>query len=360
MSIADIPTLQDATQPHLPPADPHAAAEDRLRRRLAPYRRPNTWAALWQLINTLGPILLLWWAAWKSVDIHYGLTLLLCLPIAGFMVRSFVLHHDCSHGSFFATRWVNEFWGFWLGLITLTPFHRWRRSHNFHHAHSGDLDNRGGGYITLYTLSEYRALSFWQRLGYRLYRHPIVLFVVGPLLQFVILERFTWDLPKTASTARRGVWKSNLAIAAFAVGIYLLGGWDALGRFSMIYFPASLVAAGVGVWLFYVQHNYEEAYFKRHGDWNFNNAALDGSSFYDLPAVFHFFSGNIGYHHIHHFESMIPNYYLARCHRENREFHVAPRITLRESLNCLGLHLWDEDQQRLVPFSAARDASKTT
>jgi omega-6 fatty acid desaturase (delta-12 desaturase) len=217
------------------------------------------------------------------------------------------------------------------------------------------LDHRGEGYITMYTVNEYLALSPWQRFAYRLYRSPLTMFVVGPLVQFVILERFTFDLPKHAKVARRGVWKTNLVILAATLGIYLLGGWEGVGRFAMIYFPASLFAAGAGVWLFFVQHNYEEAYFQRHRQWNFAEAALAGSSFYDLPAILHYFSANIGYHHIHHLDSTIPNYNLPRCHDENPEFQTPHCITLGESVRCIGLNLWDEEQQRMVPFSALKE-----
>jgi len=327
---------------------------DHLRRVLKKYREPNSWAASWQITNTLVPLALLWWAAWVSVDYSYWLTLLLCVPIGGLMVRTFVLHHDCTHGSFFKSRRANEFWGFWLGFLTLTPFHRWRRSHNYHHAHSGDLDHRGEGYITMHTVKEYLALTPWQRLGYRLYRSPLNMFLIGPFVQFVILERFTFDLPKNAKVARRGVWLTNLAMLGILSVVYLLGGWLGLGRFAMIYLPAALLAAGAGVWLFFVQHNYEEAYYTRHKQWNFATAALEGSSFYDLPAILHFFSANIGYHHIHHLDSTIPNYNLPRCHDENPEFQSPVRITMWESIRCIGLDLWDEESGRMVPLSAVR------
>jgi omega-6 fatty acid desaturase (delta-12 desaturase) len=360
MSIAEAPrsVVEQQRSPRdeikTPPMPAH------LRSVLQRYRQASVVAATWQLVNTLVPFAALWAFAWWSFDVSYLLALALCVPLAALMVRIFVLHHDCTHGSFMKSRAANEFWGFWLGLVTLTPFHRWRRSHNYHHAHSGDLDHRGEGYITMHTLREYLALTPSQRFWYRVYRSPLMMFLIGPFIQFVILERFTFDLPKQAKVARWGVWKTNLAMLCLLAGIYAIGawtgfgGWLALGRFFAIYLPASLMAAGAGVWLFFVQHNYEEAYFKRHQDWNFTTAALEGSSFYDLPAVLHWFSGNIGFHHIHHLDSTIPNYNLPRCHYENPEFQSPVRITLWESVRCIGLDLWDEDHQRLVPLSAVR------
>jgi len=331
-----------------------------LREILKKYRQANAWKASWQILNTLVPWVACWAAAWIAVDYSYWLTLALCVPIAGFMVRVFVLHHDCTHGSFFKSRAANEFWGFWLGIVTLTPFHRWRRSHNYHHAHSGDLDHRGEGYIQMHTIREYLALTPGQKIWYRIYRSPLMMFLIGPFLQFVILERFTFDLPKNAHVARRGVWKTNIAMASILATIFVagwlsgFGGWAALGRFTIIFIPASLLGSAIGVWMFFVQHNYAEAYFKRHENWNYATAALEGSSFYDLPQWMHWFSASIGYHHIHHLDSTIPNYNLARCHYENLEFQSPVRIRLFESIRCIGLDLWDEDNNRLVPLSAAR------
>ncbi len=360
MSIAELPESPavESRSPHDEIRVPPMPAK--LRKILKPYRESSVWRASWQIVSTLIPLGALWTTIWLCFDYNAWLAIPLYLPLAGLMMRIFVLHHDCTHGSFFKSRAANEFWGFWLGMIALTPFHRWRRSHNYHHAHSGDLDHRGEGYITLHTVEEYRALTPQQQFWYRVYRHPLVLLVLGPFLQFVILERFTFDLPKNAHVARWGVWKTNLAMLSMLVGIFALGvatgfgGWAALGRFAIIYFPASLLGSAMGVWMFFVQHNYEEAYFKRHGQWNFANAALEGSSFYDLPQMLHWFSANIGYHHIHHLDSTIPNYNLARCHYENPEFQTPVRITLWESKRCLWLDLWDEERQCLVPMSAAK------
>jgi omega-6 fatty acid desaturase (delta-12 desaturase) len=217
----------------------------------------------------------------------------------------------------------------------------------------------------MHTIDEYLALTPRQQFWYRVYRSPLMMFFIGPWLQFMILERFTFDLPKTAKVARWGVWKTNLALfsvlAAVFVGSELagFGGWNGLGRFWIIFLPTSLMSAAMGVWMFFVQHNYEEAYFKRHKEWNYATAALDGSSFYDLPQWMHWFSANIGYHHIHHLDATIPNYNLPRCHYDNPEFQNPVRIKLLESIRCVGLDLWDEENGKLVPMSAAKKRRRT-
>jgi omega-6 fatty acid desaturase (delta-12 desaturase) len=325
---------------------------DHLRSILQRYRQPDARLASWQIANTLVPYTLAWVAGWYACSWHYLLSLPASLLIGMLMLRIFVLHHDCSHGSFFRSRRANEWWGWLLGALVLTPFHRWRRSHNYHHAHSGDLDHRGEGYITLHTVKEYRKLSDRQKFWYRVYRSPWFLLVVGPCLQFIVLERFTFDLPASARVARWGVWKTNALLAGVLLAVYLSGGLTALATFFWIFLPAAVFAAVAGVWLFFVQHNYDKAYFQNHEKWNFSAAALEGSSFYDLPNWLHWFTGNIGFHHIHHLDSQIPNYRLTECHRSHVEFQNPYRITLWSSRKCIGLDLWDEKKQRLVPFSA--------
>jgi acyl-lipid omega-6 desaturase (Delta-12 desaturase) len=326
---------------------------EHLKRILQRYRTSNVMKASWQIVNTLVPYAMAWCGAWYLYNVNYWASLACSVLIGCFMLRIFVLHHDCTHGSFFKTRRANEIWGFLLGTLVLTPFHRWRRSHNYHHAHSGDLDHRGEGYITLYTLREYRRLTDSQKFWYRMYRQPWFLLIVGPCIQFMVLERFTFDLPKSAKVARHGVWKTNLLLAAIVGTVGMIGGWGALVQFGIILFPACVVASVIGVWLFFVQHNYDQAYFQPHEQWNFAEAALKGSSFYDLPQIMHWFTGNIGFHHIHHLDSLVPNYNLQACHYENPEFQTPYRITLWNSRHCLGLDLWDEKKQRLVPFPVA-------
>ena len=361
MNIAELTPPEQAApyNPHVEERTHHdelkpPAMPEHLKRILKQYRQSNVWKASWQIANTLIPLAAAWIAAWVLYDHSYWLSLAVTPLMSLLMVRVFVLHHDCTHGSFFKTRRANETWGTLLGTIVFTPFHRWRRSHNYHHAHSGDLDHRGEGYIGMYTVEEYQGLSSRQKFMYRLYRSPLFMFLIGPFIQFIILERFTFDLPKTAHVARWGVWKTNFLLAATVAAIGWYGGYEGLTRFVLILLPATFITSILGVWLFFVQHNYDDAYFKHHGDWNFATAALDGSSFYDLPQVLHWCSGNIGFHHIHHLDSLVPNYNLQACHFENPEFQTPYRISLWSSFRCIGLDLWDETQQRMVPFSAAQ------
>jgi omega-6 fatty acid desaturase (delta-12 desaturase) len=337
-----------------------AAMPEHLKQILKKYRQPNAWKASWQMLNTLIPWGAAWIAAWLAYDYNRWISLGLSLFLGVIMIRIFVLHHDCTHGSFFKSRRANEFWGLLMGAIVFTPFHRWRRSHNYHHAHSGDLDHRGEGYITMYTVEEYQKLTAWQKFMYRVYRHPIFMFIIGPYIQFLVLERFTFDLPKNAHVARWGVWKTNLILASVVAAVGYFGGLAGLERFAFIMLPAALVCTIIGVWLFFVQHNYDQAYFKHHKDWNFAVAALEGCSFYDLPQVLHWFSGNIGFHHIHHLDSLVPNYNLQACHFENPEFQTPYRLTLWESRKCVGLDLWDESTQRMVPLSTATACTITS
>jgi len=332
-----------------------SAMPEHLKQILKRYRTPSLWKASWQIANTLALYAACWVGAWLAYDFNRWLSFGIALFMGVVMIRIFVLHHDCTHGSFFKSRRANEFWGLLLGALVVTPFHRWRRSHNYHHAHSGDLDHRGEGYITMYTIEEYRALTASQKIWYRVYRSPLFMFLVGPYLQFLVMERFTFDLPKNASVARWGVWKTNALLATVVGSVWLFGGMAALGQFAFIFLSAAVVSTFVGVWMFFVQHNYDEAYFEHHNDWNFAEAALKGSSFYDLPQILHWFSANIGFHHIHHLDSTIPNYNLQACHFENKEFQSPYRITIRESIRCVGLDLWDEVQHRLVPISAAKE-----
>jgi acyl-lipid omega-6 desaturase (Delta-12 desaturase) len=366
MSIADLP--RSHKKPHTKAHIENAAKEVRsqhdevktppmpehLKRLLKKYRQPNALKASWQIANTLVPYVLVWIAACQSYNTNPWVAALLGVVIGVLMIRIFVLHHDCTHNSFFKSRNANEFWGLILGALVMTPFHRWRRSHNYHHAHSGDLDHRGEGYITMHTVEEYKALSSWEKLKYRAYRNPLFMLVIGPFLQFVVMERFTFDLPKNASVARWGVWKTNAILASIVAGFYIVDGSEGLLKFVTIFTPAAITSSFIGVWLFFVQHNYDKAYFKHHGEWNYAAAALEGSSFYDLPQFMHWLSANIGFHHIHHLDCMVPNYNLQACHYENVEFQTPYRISLWSSRKCVGLDLFDESTQRLVPISAAK------
>jgi len=297
-------------------------------------------------LATAAILALLWLAMWNSLEYGYWLTLLLAVPAAGVLVRLFVIQHDCGHGSLFRSRFANDLAGRIIGVITLTPYDYWRRTHAAHHATSGNLDRRGVGDITTLTVGEYLALSRWGRLAYRLYRHPIVLFGIGPIYLFILKHRLPLDMPM-----RSGVWRNllatNVGIVALVVVLAMLVG---PAEFLMVQLPIILFSSSTGVWLFYVQHQFEDAYWKRDCTWSFHLAALRGSSYYRLPRLLRWFTADIGLHHIHHLCSRIPNYRLQDCFDAHPELADAPRLTLAASLRCARLSLWDEATGRMIRF----------
>jgi omega-6 fatty acid desaturase (delta-12 desaturase) len=314
---------------------------------LSVYREADPRRSILEIVVTAVPLVILWIAAWLAFSVSVWLTFLIAVPAAGFLVRLFLIQHDCGHGAFFRRKATNDWVGRVIGIFTLTPYDVWRRDHAIHHATSGNLDKRGTGDIDTLTVEEYRALTAVQRLRYRLYRHPIVMFVIGPAYVFLLQNR----LP--IRTLRGGLeyWISamatNLAIAALVcVGIYALG----LGAFLAVHLPITLLAASIGVWLFYVQHQFEDTFWAESGDWKLHDAALYGSSHYDLPQPLRWISANIGVHHVHHLYSKIPFYRLQDVLRDYPELGGIRRLTLKESFSCIGLNLWDEKQRRLVSF----------
>lgn len=283
----------------------------------------------------------------RSLEVSYWLTLLLAIPTAGFLVRIFIIQHDCGHGSFLRSRRAMDWVGSLCGVLTLVPYHDWRKSHAIHHASSGHLSHRGTGDVYTWTVREYLGKSRRARLMYRVYRHPLVLFVIIPTVLFVILYRFPSRSARGQAVARGSVLSTNL----FLLGISsVLVMWLGLKEFLMVQVPITLITCTVGVWLFYIQHQFEETYWADGEDWDYAAAAMHGSSYYKLPRVLHWFTGNIGFHHIHHLSPRIPNYHLERCHEENPMFQRATTITLRSSLKSIPLALWDEEEQRLVGF----------
>jgi omega-6 fatty acid desaturase (delta-12 desaturase) len=285
----------------------------------------------------------------RSLEVSYWLTLILAVPTAGFLARIFIIFHDCGHGSFFKSRKANAFWGFITGVITYTPYDYWRRDHAIHHATAGDLDRRGIGDVKTITIEEYLALSPLKKLGYRVMRNPLVLFVIGPPIVFLIRHRFARR--DAGKQERYSVIWTNLAIlVAYAVILSTIG----LKTYLLVHVPVLLITFSVGVWLFYVQHQFEGTYWENHEEWDYVTAALKGSSFYKLPKVLQWFTGNIGYHHIHHLSPRIPNYYLEKCHNENPMFQEIEPVTLRGSLKSLKFRLWDEKQRILVGFDHLR------
>ena len=317
---------------------------------VAPYARANQRRAVAQLLNTGLPFLIVMLSLLCGARRHPGLTLPLAVPAALLLVRLFAIQHDCGHGSFFVSRLANDLVGRVLGVLTLTPYAFWRKNHAIHHANSGNLDRRGTGGVRTLTVREYQSLSLWRRLRYRGYRHPIMLFGLGPIFLFVIRHR----IPTVSPFRHRKIWGSilgtNAALSAIVLLMLLMVGPRAL---MLGYLPMILLAASIGIWLFYIQHQFEPAYWASGPDWNFHAAALRGSSFYDLPAVLHWLTGYIGFHHIHHVCSKIPNYSLRDCFDQNPKFHDARRLTLLDSLKCSRLSLWDEERQLLVSFRRA-------
>ena len=341
-------TLKKASGEGLPSSA--IASASGLTRALACYRTPNAWRSLIEILITVPPFLFLWFLMWAAFTYGYWIGLLLALPTAGLLVRMFVIQHDCGHRSFFPRRRVNDMVGRILGAVTLTPYDYWRRSHAMHHASSGNLDQRGIGDIGILTVSEYRARSRLGRFAYRLYRHPIVMFGIGPAYLFLLRHRLPIGMMRSGWRPWLSVMLTNAAIAALvATMIWIVG----IHLFLIIHLPVTLLAASIGVWLFYVQHQFENTTWDRDSGWAFHHAALQGSSHYDLPAVLRWFTGNIGIHHVHHLSSNIPYYRLPEVIRDHPHLGSTSRITLRESLGTVSLVLWDEKQRRLVTFKEA-------
>ena len=309
-----------------------------------------------ELLITAVPFVLIWAAMWAVVYFGFWpVCLLLAIPASGFLVRLFLIQHDCGHGSFFRHRLANDWVGRVLGVLTLTPYDMWRKEHAIHHATAGNLDQRGMGDIRTLTVEEYLAAPFLRRLQYRLYRNPFVMFVLGPAYVFVLAQR----LPIGSMTAGWLPWTStmstNAAILAIVVGMMWLVG---VGPFLIVHVPIMLLAATIGVWLFYVQHQFDDAVWVRGSNWDIHEAALHGSSYYDLPAVLRWFTANIGIHHIHHLNSRIPYYRLRQVLRDHPELGKVGRVTLWQSLRSVRLALWDEYQQRMISFREMRAAKR--
>lgn len=319
------------------------------KRAIAPYTQARTRIALWQLANTLVPLAALWVA--MAYCAEYSLLAALPLAvIAGlFLVRTFIIFHDCGHGSFFRSRWANDVAGVVTGLLVITPYHQWRWEHAQHHATSGDLDRREVGDVWTMTLEEYRAASPSLRLRYRFARNPLVLFLVAPFWLFVLKQRR--PNANASPFIKRTVWYTNLALVVKAT---LFSLWIGFGPYLALQLTAVAVAGAGGVWLFFVQHQFDGVYWGRSKDWDYTEAALKGSSFYDLPAVLRWFSGNIGYHHLHHLSPRIPNYELVACHEHAGISDTVEPLTLLGSLRSTRLHLWDEARRKLVSFRSAR------
>ena len=326
---------------------PDRETVERWNRILRPYWGPDTRRSVTQLLTSAVPFAVLWYLMLRSLDVGYWLTLLLAVPTTGFLMRLFMIQHDCGHGSFFHSRKARDLVGFAIGVLLVTPYDYWRKTHAYHHAHSGDLDFRGFGDIDTFTVREYLSWTPFQRFKYRLYRHPLTLFTIGPAFHFLVKHRYPWDIPRDWTRAWRSVWLTNLALVAIVAAAWATIG---LQRFLLVQAPVTLMACSLGVWLFYVQHQFEHTYWDRHDEWDYYEASLRGSSYLKLPGPLQWITANIGVHHVHHMSARIPNYKLQQVHDENPEFHEVTTLTAGDSWRLLWLTLWDEDRRQLVRF----------
>ena len=318
-------------------------------RSLDRYARPHLGRTLLALATSLLPFLGLWTLMYFSLRVSYLLTLLLAVPTAGFLVRVYILFHDCAHGSLFRSKRLNSMVGAFLGLIVFTPFAYWRQDHAGHHATGSDLDRRGTGDVPTLTVAEYRERSWAARLGYRLFRNPLIMFGLGPIFAMIIEPR--WTKATASARIKRSVYGTDVALVLAIAGACALIGWRA---FVLVEAPLVPLAGGVGIWLFYVQHQFDATWWRRSPDWSFVDAALLGSSYLKLPKVLQFLTGNIGLHHVHHLNPKVPNYNLQRAHDETPVVQDVPRVTLWKGLCATRLKLWDEDTARLVTWAEAR------
>jgi omega-6 fatty acid desaturase (delta-12 desaturase) len=317
-----------------------------LRKQVTPYEKSNTKDSIFQLINTIGPFIILWILAYQSLSISYFLTLGLTVVAAGFLTRIFIIFHDCCHYSFFKNRTANKILGTITGILTLFPYSQWQHDHSIHHATSSNLDKRGTGDIWVLTVDEYLSAPLLRKIAYRIYRNPFVMFGLGPVYEFLIKNRF--NKKGARKKERINTYITNLAIVAL-VGFFC---WT-LGTesFLLVQGPIFLISGSLGIWLFYVQHTFEDSYFEENEDWDYVKAAVEGSSFYKLPKLLQWLTGNIGFHHVHHLSPRVPNYKLEEAHKNTQPLQNVPTITLSTSLKSLKFRLWDNQNKRFVGFN---------
>lgn len=325
---------------------------------VAPYKEPSTVKSIYQIFSTLVPLFVSCYLSYLSLTLGPVLGTLpyLFFSLVGgaLLVRVFIIMHDCGHGSFFKNKRANQLVGGILGVLVFTPSTQWSKEHAKHHATTGNLTRRGAGDVYMLTVKEYQASPWWIKLGYRIYRSPWFLFTLGAWIHFLIKQRAPYDLPLSAKKSWKSVWYTNagiiLTIAAFST-IF------SFKTVMIVYLPMMLVGASLGTWIFYMQHQFEDTYWEKDEGWDHAKASIEGSSFYDLPLILHWFFGNIGYHHIHHLCSKIPNYNLPKCFKENDVFKNVTYLTLRESLRCGRLALWDETKKKMVAFKEIKPAT---
>ncbi|MDG5471968.1 fatty acid desaturase [Jeotgalibacillus sp. ET6] len=325
-----------------------------LRKSVSPFEKSDFKASVRQMINTIPPFFLLWFLAYQSLSISILLSLALSVVAAGFVVRIFIIFHDCCHGSFFKNKKINTILGTVTGVITMFPFEKWKREHSIHHATSSNLDKRGVGDVWIMTVDEYAAASFKERLAYRLYRNPLVMFGLGPLYLFFVTNRM--NRKDARKKERNNTYLTNAAIiAVYGLMIWAVG-WQA---FLLVHGPVMFVSGSLGIWLFYVQHQFEDSYFEDESEWDYVKAAVDGSSYYKLPKVLQWVTGNIGYHHVHHLSPRVPNYNLEKAHESTPPLHQATTITMGSSLQSIRFRLYDESRKTFVSFKEVKQRIKT-
>ena len=312
---------------------------------LTPYQGSSLRQCIWQLCTSLLPYLLLWVLMVRSLAISYWLTLALMIPAAGFLTKTFIIFHDCGHNSFFASTKANKIIGAICGLMVFTPGEQWWHAHAIHHATASDLDRRGIGDVKTLTVQEYLNSSWFERLKYRLFRFPPIMFLLGPIYMFLIVNRFT--VPRFGKKETDSVIYTNIILAVLVTGLCFLIGWKA---FLLIQLPLLTLAGAFGIWLFFVQHQFEYMYWDHNDQWSYVASALKGASYYQLPRILQWFSGNIGFHHIHHLSARIPNYNLEKCHRAEPLFQTVKPVTLFSSFKSLTFRLWDERRGKLISF----------
>ncbi|MFD2830045.1 fatty acid desaturase [Corticicoccus populi] len=320
-----------------------------LRKAVVPYAKSQTKTSIIQLLNTILPFFILWVLAWQTLSISFWLSLPFSILASGFMIRSFIIFHDCAHGSFFKNKKLNDFIGTFTGVITHFAYEKWKKDHSIHHATSGNLDKRGIGDIWVMTVKEYEAAGKWKRLQYRLYRNPIVMFGLGPFQLFLGVNRFNRRKPKKKE--RLNTYLINVILVAVYLFIGFTLGWHVI---LLVQLPIIYIAGIAGIWLFYVQHQFEDSYFENESEWDFVKAAVDGSSYYKLPKWLEWVTGSIGYHHVHHLAPRVPNYHLEKAHENTPPLHKATTITLKTSLESLKFRLYDEEQKTFISFKEMR------
>ncbi|WP_053363637.1 fatty acid desaturase [Bacillus sp. FJAT-27251] len=324
-----------------------------LRKQVAPYEKSELSKSIWQIINTLGPFFLLWYLAYQSLSISYFLTLGIAVIAAGFLVRIFIIFHDCTHHSFFKNRKANRVLGTITGILTLFPYDQWGYEHSVHHATSSNLDKRGTGDLWMLTVDEYLEAPFWTKVKYRLYRNPFVMFILGPIYVFGITNRF--NRKGARQKEKNNLYFTNVMLVLIIGLLSWAIGWQ---NFLLVQGPIFMISGGLGIWLFYIQHTFEDSYFEEDEHWEYVKAAVEGSSFYKLPKLLQWLTGNIGFHHVHHLSPRVPNYKLEEVHENTVPLQNVPTITLAASLGAIKFKLWDEEGKKFVTFAHLKKAAK--